>query len=63
MKVERIDVCKVCLSASIVDVDCVCVTHSKYETVTIEFEVCECCGQMKDEPADTEFNKKQLMGW
>ena len=41
--------------------NCRC-ADSNYQTVELEFEVCECCNNLIDDghPADTEFNKKQL---
>lgn len=37
------------------DGQCVCFNGS-YKTITLEFEVCDCCGAKKEEPAETEFN-------
>jgi len=41
--------------------DCVC-SQGNYKTIELEFETCECCGQMINggEPADTPFNLEQL---
>ena len=59
-KLERIKVCKKCLSPGITDPDCICCYTNGFPTIELEFEICECCDRMDDEPADTEFNNKQL---
>ena len=60
MKLEKFKVCTSCLSVGISYVDCRCTYMNNYETVELEFEVCECCGNLvTDYPADTKFNEKQ----
>ena len=56
---KRISVCVGCLSPDIIDPNCDC-CHGNYKTIILEFEECECCGNINHEPADTEFNTKQL---
>ena len=57
----KYEVCKSCLSIGIRYNDCICTYMDGYETIELEFEVCECCGHVDDSyPADTEFNKSQL---
>lgn len=57
---EKLSVCRECLSPDIIYAECVCVTERRYPTIELEFEVCKCCGNMSSQPADTEFNAKQL---
>jgi RNase P subunit RPR2 len=52
-------VCARCHSLSIIDRDCVCTYQNGYATIELEFEKCLCCGNVSDQPADTEFNIKQ----
>jgi hypothetical protein len=59
MAIVRETVCASCHSLDIVDKDCVCVWENKYPTVELEFEQCDHCGNISDEPADTEFNRQQ----
>jgi len=60
-RLEKHRVCNRCYAVGILDNDCVC-SYGKYETIELEFEVCECCGNLIDDgnPADTPFNKEQL---
>jgi hypothetical protein len=60
MAIIKEKVCASCHSLSIVDKDCVCVWENKYPVIELEFEQCDHCGNISDEPADTEFNRKQL---
>ena len=60
-RLEKHIVCVDCQSIGITDVNCICVDSNRYETIELEFEVCDCCGSpISDFPADTEFNRKQL---
>ena len=58
---EKHKVCDRCLSVDISDPDCMCCI-GKYDTIELEFEVCNCCGNIVNDgrPAETEFNTKQL---
>lgn len=58
---EKFEVCDQCWSVGIIDNNCVC-SYDKYKTIELEFEVCNCCGNLVEDgsPADTEFNRKQL---
>ena len=60
-KLEKHRVCKDCLCVGIMHTDCKC-SYGKYEVIELEFEVCECCGNLisDGDPADTEFNKAQF---
>lgn len=60
-RLEKIDVCDQCYSASVTDTNCVC-AYDNYKTITLEFEICVCCGHIINDgyPADTPFNEKQL---
>ncbi len=62
MKIEKHTVCASCLSVGITDVFCICMDSNVYPTIELEFEVCKCCGNLicDGDPAETEFNKKQL---
>ena len=56
MELVKIKVCAVCQSTDITDVNCVCVgggMFSKYDTVELEFESCECCSRIDSEPSET----------
>jgi len=61
-RLEKFDVCDRCLCVGIEDPNCVCM-DGKYKTIKLEFEVCECCGAVVSDgqPAETEFNEKQLL--
>lgn len=59
-KLIKINVCIDCLSPNIVDPDCRCVYENFYKHIELEFEECECCGNVADSYADTEFNSEQL---
>ena len=60
-RLEKFDVCKDCYSIGILHADCIC-AYSNYKTIELEFEVCNCCNNPIEDgnPADTEFNRKQL---
>ena len=60
MKLEIFKVCKQCLSPGITYPDCICCYTNGYPTIELEFEICECCGNIHETPAYTEFNKKQF---
>lgn len=62
-RLEKHVVCTRCFSVGINDPDCLCAYSGKYNTVELEFEVCDCCGHLicDGQPAETEFNKKQLL--
>ena len=60
MAIVRERVCASCQSLSIVDKNCICVWENKYPTIELEFEMCDHCGHVSEEPADTEFNRIQL---
>lgn len=55
-------VCIDCLSVGITYKDCNCLYSRNYKTIELEFEECECCGNLISDgnPAETEFNKKQF---
>lgn len=58
---QKETVCKDCLAVGIENIDCVCTYMKNYPTVTVEFEVCNCCGHVNDsEIPFTEFNRQQL---
>jgi len=56
---RKYEVCANCLSIGITDPNCICSYDFRYQTVELEFEVCLCCGNTADTPADTEFNQAQ----
>jgi hypothetical protein len=62
MKLEKHTVCASCQAVGVTDTNCICVDNNRYPTIELEFEVCKCCGNLisDGEPADTEFNNKQL---
>ena len=60
MSIIKIFVCTSCQSPAITDKDCICVWESKYPTIELEFEQCDCCGRTSDFPANTKFNDEQL---
>jgi hypothetical protein len=62
IRIEKHDVCEKCHSIGITDNDCVCTYSNNYKVITLEFEVCKCCGNLMNDGdcADTEFNAKQL---
>lgn len=55
-------VCACCYSVGITDSRCICTYSNNYPTIELEFDVCECCGQIINDgnPADTAFNKEQM---
>jgi|LakMenEpi03Aug12_release.lakeMendotaPanAssembly.Ray.scaffolds.fasta_scaffold5302238_1 RNase P subunit RPR2 len=53
-------VCADCMSLDIIDINCVCTYMKNYKTIELEFEKCDCCGNIERYPAKTEFNDKQL---
>ena len=58
-RLEKFRVCDQCFSVGVTDHTCMC-TYMKFNSIELEFEVCECCGNLvTDYPADTEFNEKQ----
>lgn len=61
-KFQKHKVCIHCLGVGVVDPSCPCTYSHKYQTIELEFEVCECCGHLKNdgEPAATSFNEEQL---
>lgn len=61
-RLEKHTVCTSCYAVGIEHADCVCTYQKDYPTVELEFEVCECCGQLISDgsPADTEFNDAQM---
>jgi len=60
MSIVRERVCASCHSLSIIDTNCICVWEHNYPTIELEFEMCDHCGHVSEEPADTEFNREQL---
>jgi len=60
-RLEKFKVCDQCLCVAIVHTDCVC-AYGKYKTIELEFEVCDCCGNLisDGQPADTPFNEEQF---
>lgn len=60
-RLEKHSVCTDCLAVGVTDPNCIC-TYGKYERIELEYEVCNCCGNLIDDgnPADTEFNKEQF---
>lgn len=60
-RLEKFDVCVDCWGVGILHSDCKC-AYGKFKTIKLEFEVCDCCGNIIDDgnPADTEFNEKKL---
>lgn len=61
-RLEKFEVCTECYSVEINHIDCVC-TYRNYETILLEFEVCDCCGHLISDgtPADTDFNTNQIL--
>ena len=61
MKLEKFIVCDQCHCVGIIHTDCVC-SYGEYKTIELEFEVCECCGNLIDDgcPAETPFNDVQI---
>lgn len=60
-KLVRHYVCVDCYGVGILFSDCRCAYAKQYKMVELEFEECTCCGNFQDgEPADTEFNTKQI---
>jgi hypothetical protein len=53
-------VCDSCCSMGIVDPNCVCTYKHDYDIIELEFEQCDCCGNIQDQPADTPFNEEQF---
>ncbi len=60
-RLEKFTVCNECYCVGILFTDCQC-SHGKYETIELEYEVCDCCGNLIEDGnyAETEFNKNQL---
>ena len=61
-KLIKFSVCADCFGIGIIDNGCQCVTENNFPTIELEFEVCNCCGNLIEDgtPADTEFNRKQF---
>lgn len=61
-RLEKHEVCTDCLSVGVSFTDCICTYNRNYETIELEFEVCDCCGNLVNDgqPAETEFNEKQF---
>ena len=57
--IEKHEVCAKCLAIGIKSNDCVCTYRNDYATIELEFKLCSCCGEIKDEPIDSEFNNSQ----
>lgn len=60
---KRFNVCTECKArVRAVDSNCICNFSSLFDTIELEFEVCECCGKevTPEQYADTEFNKAQI---
>ena len=60
-RLEKFKVCDQCYSVGVQDMNCVC-SYSNYKVIELEFEVCECCGNLIEDgcPANTPFNDEQL---
>lgn len=59
VRIEKRKVCRSCQTTGISDINCVCVDSSNWDTIELEFEVCNSCEDVAMYPADTEFNRKQ----
>jgi len=61
MRLVKHIVCEDCLSTGVRFVDCVCTYIKTYPTIELEFEECECCGNIINDgnPREIEFNIKQ----
>lgn len=61
-RLEKYKVCTSCFSIGITHGDCICTYSNKYDTIELEFEVCNCCNKVISDgsPAETEFNDKQI---
>ena len=58
---QKETVCETCMSIGITHIDCVCTYMKDYPTVTLEFEVFDCCGHVNDSKIPlTDFNLEQL---
>ncbi len=61
MKLVKHKVCTSCFSIGITDNDCICTYQRNYPIIELEFEQCECCGNVNDNyPPESEFNTLQL---
>lgn len=50
-----------CLSLSVRYIDCRCVYDKNYPMIEMEFNQCECCNTIIEQPLpDTEFNRIQF---
>lgn len=60
-RLEKFKVCDQCYCVGKQHIDCVC-AYDKYNTIELEFEVCECCGHLINDgaPAHTPFNDEQI---
>ena len=61
-RLEKHKVCADCHSIGITQNDCICTYQNGYPTIELEFEVCNCCGNVLNDGqcADTSFNTEQL---
>ena len=59
MSIVKLHVCTSCESPSIIDTHCRCMWDNKYPTIELEFEQCDHCGHIEEQPAETEFNHQQ----
>ncbi len=58
---QKFNVCTECFSVEPSDFECICCYSNEYETIELEFEVCNCCNKLIDNsPAETDFNKNQM---
>jgi len=59
---QKFTVCRSCTSVTITDRNCRCTYSNGYPTIELEFEVCDCCGNLISDgnPADTLFNDEQF---
>lgn len=59
MILEKYNVCQECLSWDIIYSDCICMSSNKFPTIELEFERCECCGNLSEKASNNDFNTKQ----
>jgi hypothetical protein len=62
MSIVKIKVCEVCESPAVIDKNCTCVWNRNYPVIELEFEQCDHCGHIEEQPIDSEFNDVQR-GW
>lgn len=55
---EKHRVCTSCFSIGTTDPNCICCNTDNYDTIELEFEICNCCGNPIEDgtPADSIFN-------